>query len=113
MPSKARTATRVADMAVLREQWPYYIEYCLSGHCSIGAVNSKMDPSQTRDEIHELAHCPFRRPQERLPPDRPLPTGGHRDGHRQRTEARRAGTECVSTCRYRWSPYHSTKKHNT
>src|SRR3546814_5136642 len=53
MPSKARTATRVADMAVLREQWPYYIEYCLSGHCSIGAVNSKMDPSHTRDGIHE------------------------------------------------------------
>src|SRR3546814_10131809 len=23
-----------------------------------------------------------------------------------RTEERRVGTECVSTCRYRWSPYH-------
>src|SRR3546814_14169328 len=27
-----------------------------------------------------------------------------------RSEERRVGKECVSTCRYRWSPYHSTKK---
>src|SRR3546814_18784072 len=26
-----------------------------------------------------------------------------------RSEARRVGTECVSTCRSRWSPYHSKK----
>src|SRR3546814_13711989 len=28
----------------------------------------------------------------------------------RRSEERRVGTECVSTCRYRWSPYHYTKK---
>src|SRR3546814_14627688 len=28
----------------------------------------------------------------------------------QRSEERRVGKECVSTCRSRWSPYHSTKK---
>src|SRR3546814_17526351 len=28
----------------------------------------------------------------------------------ERSEERRVGKECVSTCRYRWSPYHSTKK---
>src|SRR3546814_15973016 len=27
-----------------------------------------------------------------------------------RTEERRGGKECVSTCRYRWSPYHKKKK---
>src|SRR3546814_11641848 len=27
-----------------------------------------------------------------------------------RSEARRVGEECVSTCRSRWSPYHSKKK---
>src|SRR3546814_12591379 len=27
-----------------------------------------------------------------------------------RSEERRAGKECVSTCRYRWSPYHYKKK---
>src|SRR3546814_14490084 len=30
---------------------------------------------------------------------------------RQRSEERRVGKECVSTCRSRWSPYHSKKKH--
>src|SRR3546814_12823907 len=28
----------------------------------------------------------------------------------QRSEERRVGTECVSTCRSRWSPYHQKKK---
>src|SRR3546814_15523440 len=30
-------------------------------------------------------------------------------GHRTRSDERRVGKECVSTCRSRWSPYHSTK----
>src|SRR3546814_11186877 len=30
-----------------------------------------------------------------------------------RSEARRVGKECVSTCRSRWSPYHKKKKTNT
>src|SRR3546814_11920693 len=30
--------------------------------------------------------------------------------HRRRSEERRVGKECVSTCRSRWSPFHSTKK---
>src|SRR3546814_19548692 len=30
-----------------------------------------------------------------------------------RSEERRVGKECVSTCRYRWSPYHYKKKQQT
>src|SRR3546814_14185147 len=30
-----------------------------------------------------------------------------------RSEERRVGKECVSTCRSRWSPYHKKKKQNT
>src|SRR3546814_16663974 len=30
-----------------------------------------------------------------------------------RSEERRVGKECVSTCRSRWSPYHSQKKQQT
>src|SRR3546814_15828599 len=30
----------------------------------------------------------------------------------ERSEERRVGKECVSTCRTRWSPYHSKKKKN-
>src|SRR3546814_14787154 len=29
-----------------------------------------------------------------------------------RSEERRVGKECVSTCRSRWSPYHSKKKYH-
>src|SRR3546814_4977077 len=39
---------------------------------------------------------------------RPRPTGDRRGilPGRQRSEERRVGKECVSTCRSRWSPYH-------
>src|SRR3546814_18194229 len=30
-----------------------------------------------------------------------------------RSEERRVGKECVSTCRFRWSPYHKKKKKKT
>src|SRR3546814_12292624 len=30
-------------------------------------------------------------------------------GMAARSEERRVGNECVSTCRYRWSPYHEKK----
>src|SRR3546814_15257705 len=54
-------------------------------------------------------------------PHPPLLVGGHSkrairraaelaDGWNPfRSEARRVGKECVSTCRSRWSPYHYTK----
>src|SRR3546814_17272981 len=31
----------------------------------------------------------------------------------ERSEERRVGKECVSTCRSRWSPYHSKKKQSS
>src|SRR3546814_19910882 len=34
-------------------------------------------------------------------------------GAPERSEERRVGKECVSTCRSRWSPYHYKKKNNT
>src|SRR3546814_16740488 len=40
--------------------------------------------------------------------------GTRLDGDRTvRSEERRVGKECVSTCRSRWSPYHEKKKKNT
>src|SRR3546814_15311370 len=33
--------------------------------------------------------------------------------HAERSEERRVGKECVSTCRSRWSPYHLKKKQKT
>src|SRR3546814_6120038 len=38
---------------------------------------------------------------------RPVAPGRHDAGDRgERSEERRVGKECVSTCRSRWSPYH-------
>src|SRR3546814_11599151 len=34
-------------------------------------------------------------------------------GHVIRSEERRVGKECVSQCKYRWSPYHQKKKQVT
>src|SRR3546814_11643196 len=36
--------------------------------------------------------------------------GQHQCGTPSRSEERRVGKECGSTCRSRWSPYHSKKK---
>src|SRR3546814_18940564 len=44
--------------------------------------------------------------------DMQLPPGAeHWLGTDQRSEERRVGKECVSSCRSRWSPYHSKKKY--
>src|SRR3546814_19927250 len=36
-------------------------------------------------------------------------SGAARRAYRRRSEERRVGKECVSTCRSRWSPYHYKK----
>src|SRR3546814_15275400 len=38
--------------------------------------------------------------------DRGAPVEGQRDRGADRSEERRVGKGCVSTCRYRWWPYH-------
>src|SRR3546814_16812873 len=43
----------------------------------------------------------------------PPPPRCRRRGREGRSEERRVGKECVSTCRSRWSPYHSKKKIHT
>src|SRR3546814_11114348 len=48
-----------------------------------------------------LQLCALRYPGRTLAPGELIP---------HRSEERRVGKECVSTCRSRWSPYHSKKK---
>src|SRR3546814_14317510 len=50
----------------------------------------------------------WRGPEAKLPAAA-LTDAGHDD--LARSEERRVGKECVSTCRSRWSPYHSKKKY--
>src|SRR3546814_17985837 len=70
--------------------------------------------------LHEWSGCAFRRPSarrtsdlQRSPDVFPLARergAGWRKPPRPRSEERRVGIECVSTCRSRWSPYHYKKK---
>src|SRR3546814_17975105 len=72
---------------------------------------------QTEADDRQCSFQPGERAHLVLPPDDPQPHAGEGDiAHgktqpepyrlRQRSEERRVGKECVSTCRYRWSPYH-------
>src|SRR3546814_16303794 len=62
------------------------------------------------------ALCSDRLDHRRLPADRAANRGDLADPARfrlpdpGRSEERRVGKECVSTCRSRWSPYHKKKK---
>src|SRR3546814_19049762 len=56
---------------------------------------------------HSIGHSRVSR--QPLPVD-PRGRGEPRAGRRKRSEERRVGKECVSTCRARWSPYHYKKK---
>src|SRR3546814_2453104 len=42
----------------------------------------------------------------RASPDDEVADADPSDGWQRRSEERRVGKECVSTCRSRWSPYH-------
>src|SRR3546814_12652744 len=46
-------------------------------------------------------------------PRQNMPAGFRQGLAAERSEERRVGKECVSTCRSRWSPYHSKKTRNT
>src|SRR3546814_18270133 len=74
------------------------------GHCLCRAV------CPHGDVVHSALSL-FHRAQE----FRHLAVAGERshDHHLRRSDERRVGKECVSTCRSRWSPYHSKKKKST
>src|SRR3546814_4264505 len=57
----------------------------------------------------DLSRDQFRPQLRRFPgaaDERPLQAGGREEYALPRSEERRVGKECVSTCRSRWSPYH-------
>src|SRR3546814_12495308 len=78
-------------------------------------------------QLHGAVYSGIRKARPGRQPDRIAPAEQHAEQHVQgegrgihpyrsgqrsdlRSEERRVGKECVSTCRARWSPYHSTKK---
>src|SRR3546814_2814841 len=63
-----------------------------------------------------ISHCHTCQTESRLRKDYllcrqpPMPYPDLSEDYSQRSEERRVGKECVSTCRSRWSPYHYKKK---
>src|SRR3546814_8225399 len=62
-------------------------------------------PISAREAIAEPQEMPFAFPQQMGEGD-DFGLGQAGDRCRPRSEERRVGKECVSTCRSRWSPYH-------
>src|SRR3546814_12634082 len=61
--------------------------------------------------VHQACSCRFRSPSRSAPQ---AEQGILQDlGHRGRSEERRVGKECVSTCRSRWLTYAEKKKEPT
>src|SRR3546814_12901426 len=66
-------------------------------------------PAFERDvrDARDRGQCLTAKAQRRHPIDGVVgQLGGRMTFERERSEARRVGKECVSTCRSRWSPYH-------
>src|SRR3546814_13285471 len=90
-------------------------DVCSSDLSSGGAIGSS-----DLDSGAVIASQPTIRMKRRTSPAKPRPTQRSRRRQRGlaggaaapvggRSEERRVGKECVSTCRYRWSPYHYKK----
>src|SRR3546814_18077986 len=66
-------------------------------------------PQIRPDEVEEVAAAGFRS----IICNRPDGEDQGQPAAQERSEERRVGKECVSTCRSRWSPYHYKKKKPT
>src|SRR3546814_20590146 len=79
----------------------------------ISAANrSSVSASSASTEIRERARRRGRRPASHVIGTTLLAKGLEYD-HVLRSEERRVGQECVSTCRSRWSPYNYKQKTHT
>src|SRR3546814_17699445 len=81
------------------------------------AGRAKLEPAERECGRHNARHQrPATVGMGRLPLMGHDPVLGHitrQNVAAKRSEERRVGKECVSTCRSRWSPYHSKKKNLT
>src|SRR3546814_18417661 len=91
--------------------FPYTTLFLSRGHAAtrgLGELRGRRadDDAPRADDGRDgtLVHPPFRA-ERRVSRDR----NGGVGARRRRSEERRVGKACVSTCRYRWSPYHSKK----
>src|SRR3546814_19054885 len=87
-------------------------DVCSSDLCRPWAVLLIGDLGRVESGESEIARPERFEPVDRLVRQRPHGVGGERlvQMGEGRSEERRVGQECVSTCRYRWSPSHYKKK---
>src|SRR3546814_14503189 len=71
------------------------------------AVPASQSPRASRPDRARRGHAAGCAPR---PPARRSPRHSPCRARESRSEERRVGKECVSTCRSRWSPYHSKKQ---
>src|SRR3546814_10296113 len=75
--------------------------------CSSDLVFFRVIPEMTSQSIHSsITHSSEKAPTIPVQPMLPLPQQLETSKTSSRSEERRVGKECVSTCRSRWSPYH-------
>src|SRR3546814_21029662 len=81
-----------------------------SSDLPVGGVEAKLiaggEGADQRPHLVRPAHREGRMMQQRLDPPQRVGQGGGRLDGEPRSEERRVGKECVSTCRSRWSQYH-------
>src|SRR3546814_20202731 len=90
-------------------------DVCSSDLCGANLCSKRMQQQRAAEKLSgssaqkwrsaAIAPSPPRAPRVRR--TRPCPAGRRKAA---RSEERRVGKECVSTCRTRWSPYHYKKK---
>src|SRR3546814_14270279 len=82
-------------------------EYALSLHASVGGVEAGYEGEVLLSELNPPHSCSLAFEGKSHTPCLAIGTA------QIRSEERRVGKECVSTCRSRWSPSQSTKKKHT
>src|SRR3546814_14689298 len=98
---------RVEDEAVFRESHRLLAELVEAGRITglrIDHIDGLRDPLGYLQRLREIA------PQAYIVVEKILQHGESPPDTWPRSEERRVGTECVRTCRSRWSPSHSKKK---
>src|SRR3546814_2065215 len=75
-------------------------KFCVNGRLWQGLVRA------VRDRLHNVGASARYRTQSALSRCVQTCTEGKMPPRKPRSEERRVGKECVSTCRSRWSPYH-------
>src|SRR3546814_2338587 len=84
----------------LTESWPAPATPATGTRCRVAAMADRIAGAHRRGQSRRR-HRPCR-----LDPARHVVDQKGVLGERPRSEERRGGKECVSTCRSRWSPYH-------